>query len=87
MGILLVADRGFQRQRLLGDLEHLARKSLKPRIYPATDDGTMTGTPVFLTQERWEQIKRDQRSTVSAQIMHLEVMISWPDGATSKHYG
>src|SRR5262252_5124563 len=24
MGILLVADRGFQRQRLLGDLEHLA---------------------------------------------------------------
>jgi hypothetical protein len=29
----------------------------------------MTGTPVFLTQERWEQIKRDQRSTVSAQML------------------
>jgi hypothetical protein len=47
----------------------IERKSLKPRIYPATDDGTMTGTPVFLTQERWEQIKRDQRSTVSAQML------------------
>jgi hypothetical protein len=47
----------------------IERKSLKPRIYPATDDGTMTGAPVFLTQERWEQIKRDQRSTVSAQML------------------
>ena len=47
----------------------IERKSLKPRIYPATDDGTMAGTPVFLTQERWEQIKRDQRSTVSAQML------------------
>src|SRR5919204_601634 len=44
-------------------------QSLKPRIHPATDDGTMTGTPVFLSQERWEQIKRDQRSTVSAQML------------------
>jgi hypothetical protein len=47
----------------------IERKSLKPRIYPATDDGTMTGAPVFLPQERWEQIKRDQRSTVSAQML------------------
>jgi hypothetical protein len=47
----------------------LERKSLKPRIYPATDDGTMHGEPVFLSKERWEQIKRDQRSTVSAQCL------------------
>ena len=47
----------------------IERKSLKPRIYPATDDGTMSGNPVFLSQERWEQIKRDQRSTVSAQML------------------
>jgi hypothetical protein len=47
----------------------IERKSLKPRIYPATHDGTMSGEPVFLSQERWHQIKRDQRSTVSAQML------------------
>jgi hypothetical protein len=47
----------------------IERKSLKPRIYPATHDGTMSGEPVFLSQERWDQIKRDQRSTVSAQML------------------
>lgn len=45
------------------------RKSMKPRIYPATDDGTLEGKPVFLTQTRWDEIKRDQRSTVSAQCL------------------
>jgi phage terminase large subunit-like protein len=45
------------------------RKSMKPRIYPATDDGTLTGKPVFLPQERWNQLKNDQRSTVSAQLL------------------
>ena len=47
----------------------IERKSLIPRIYPATDDGTINGKPVFLSVERWEQIKRDQRSTVSAQCL------------------
>jgi hypothetical protein len=45
------------------------RNSMKPRIYPATDDGTLTGKPVFLSQERWNQLKNDQRSTVSAQLL------------------
>jgi hypothetical protein len=45
------------------------RKSLKPRIYPATDDGSLTGKPVFLSKERWKQLKNDQRSTVSAQLL------------------
>lgn len=45
------------------------RKSLKPRIYPATDDGTLAGTPVFLAKDRWDKIKNDQRSTVSAQML------------------
>jgi phage terminase large subunit-like protein len=47
----------------------IERKSLIPRIYPATKDGTLDGEPVFLSKERWDQIKRDQRSTVSAQCL------------------
>jgi hypothetical protein len=47
----------------------LQRGSMKPRIYPATDNGKLDGEPVFLSKARWEQIKRDQRSTVSAQCL------------------
>jgi phage terminase large subunit-like protein len=47
----------------------IERKSAKPRIYPATDDGTLNGKPVLLTAERWAKIKNDQRSTVSAQML------------------
>jgi len=45
------------------------RGSMKPRIHPATDNGKLDGKPVFLSEARWEQIKRDQRSTVSAQCL------------------
>ena len=34
----------------------LQRKAAKPRIYPATDDGTLEGNPVLLTSERWVEI-------------------------------
>lgn len=37
----------------------MKRRSVTPRIYPATDDGTAQGRPVFLTPEEWEQKKRD----------------------------
>lgn len=47
----------------------LERKALKERRYPATDDGTLKGTPVFLTQQRWNEIKTSQRSTVSSQML------------------
>jgi phage terminase large subunit-like protein len=65
------------RKWMLGTRYHFAdtygvvidRRSMKPRIYPATDDGTLTGKPVFLSQERWDQLKNDQRSTVSAQML------------------
>lgn len=45
------------------------RKSLQPRIYPATDDGTRDGNPVLLTPEAWEVTKRDQPSNVLAAQM------------------
>lgn len=47
----------------------LERKSLKARIYPATDDGTIRGKPVYLTPKRWDEIKLFQKSTVSAQML------------------
>jgi hypothetical protein len=37
----------------------LGRKFLKPRIYPATDDGSIDGNPVFLSQEVWDKKKRE----------------------------
>ncbi len=36
------------------------RKTAIPRIHPATDDGTMEGTPVLLTKERLMEKRRDQ---------------------------
>jgi hypothetical protein len=47
----------------------LERGVLKPRIHPATDDGTLNGMPVLLARARWEEIKSAQRSTVSAQML------------------
>lgn len=47
----------------------LERGLLKPRIHPATDDGTLKGRPVLLTAERWEEVKKTQRSTVAAQML------------------
>jgi hypothetical protein len=47
----------------------LDRKALKERRYAATDDGTLKGTPIFLTPARWAEIKTSQRSTVSAQML------------------
>jgi len=36
----------------------LQRAAVKPRIHAATYSGTMDGEPVFLTSERWEEIKK-----------------------------
>lgn len=49
--------------------ELLDRKSLIPRIYPATDDGTRDGNPVLLTPKAWEIVKRDQPTNVLAAQM------------------
>ena len=36
----------------------LQRAAVKPRIHTATHNGQMDGVPVFLTDERWEEIKK-----------------------------
>lgn len=69
---------GKARKRMLGTRWHhndtyrtiLERGSAVPRIRPATDDGTLTGKPVFLSQEDWEQKVRDQGPyQASAQLL------------------
>lgn len=47
------------------------RGTVKPRIYPATDDGTMTGKPVFLSQESLDEKRRDRGPYVFSSQMLL----------------
>lgn len=48
----------------------LERGAVKPRIRPATHDGTLTGTPVFLTPEQFQKKARDMGPYVaSAQLL------------------
>lgn len=55
------------RQWIAGTRYHFAdtykiiidRKSVKQRIYPATDNGTPDGNPVFFTPEEWEKKKKE----------------------------
>lgn len=42
---------------------------VKPRLYPATDDGTLDGKPVLLSQEAWNEKKKTQRTQISAQML------------------
>jgi phage terminase large subunit-like protein len=45
------------------------RKILKVRLYPATDNGLIEGTPVFLTPEAWAKKKATQSAPILAAQM------------------
>lgn len=48
----------------------LERGTARPRVYPATDDGTPTGEPVLLTSEELAEKRRDQGPYIfGAQMM------------------
>lgn len=46
------------------------RNVLNVRLYPATDDGTIDGKPVFMTQEAWDKKKNDESIyTIATQML------------------
>lgn len=48
----------------------LGRKVFKERRYPATDDGSFDGKPVFLTEKEWDRKKGESsKSTIAAQML------------------
>lgn len=49
---------------------YIERGIVKPRIYPATDDGTVDGNPVFLTRQEWEdKLQRQSPSIIASQML------------------
>lgn len=42
---------------------------VKPRIYAATDNCKLDGKPIFLSQAAWDEKKKAQRGTISAQML------------------
>jgi hypothetical protein len=47
----------------------LDRKVVTPRIYPATHNGKIDGTPVFLSERVWAEKRKTQRKTIFAQML------------------
>lgn len=48
----------------------LERKALKPRIYPATDNGTLTGKLVLFTTLVWkDKLAKQSLATIAAQLL------------------
>lgn len=58
----------------------LDRGGVKPRIYPATDDGTPDGKPVFLREDEWAAKKKEMGPyTVACQMLQNPVAGSEQD--------
>jgi hypothetical protein len=64
--------------RIIGTRYHLSdtyasilgKEVAKPRIYPATVNGRMDGTPVLFSKEEWERRKKTQsRKIIAAQLL------------------
>jgi predicted phage terminase large subunit-like protein len=55
----------------LGDAyeEYTKRGVVKPRIYPATDNGRVDGNPVFFTQDEWDRRVQTQSPAIIASQM------------------
>ena len=50
--------------------EIIKRGAAKPRVYPATHDGSMDGRPVLFTKAEWDRRVRDQgEATVACQLL------------------
>jgi len=48
----------------------IEREVVIPRIYPATEDGTIEGKPVLLTQEQWDKkVKTQNPSDIACQML------------------
>jgi hypothetical protein len=48
----------------------MKRGAVKARLYPATQDGLMTGKPVLFSEAEWERRKRDQgEATIACQML------------------
>lgn len=48
----------------------LERQVVTPRIYPATDTGTVDGQPVMLSREQWaDKVKKTSRRILSCQML------------------
>lgn len=45
------------------------RGILKPRLYPATDNGRADGNPVFMPLKKWLEKRKTQASTLNAQML------------------
>ena len=62
------------RKRYIGTRYHandtyatmMQREAARVRLHPATDDGTLTGRPVFFTPEKFEERKREMGSYIAA---------------------